>query len=608
MSLVPETYFNYYFNQIGSLRGGGLHYYPNYVNVSSYTETYNFNEVFKAKITGLDPDVNVDWSTALVKELLTFPNNVKLQIQVYCFRQTVAETVHTGIQGRVIATYEGNTVSLSGLTLSEFGGWWTGNGYYAYTPMAFAENVGITLYIQTSYPMSSVIEGVTQVESLDVFCAVPTLTINNEGSSKYIFNPNMSSNTLYNLEYGSDESKEFYYYGVETAAGDNDKPIFPLAIVKITDLEELLDSLKEINDEGLNDTEDITGKPRVDGDPAQDSDPSGTGGGNGNYTGGSGDGYSGYDNNSDPIDFPELPTNGALDSGAIHAHLVNNTLLTALFTELWNASLFDLNTFQKLLTEPLNALISLQCLPITPTSSGSPQIMLGNYETGVGAPQITQQYYSIDCGELTIKRYYGSAMDYSPYTKVEIFLPFIGIKQLKAEDVIGFTIAIQYNMDILTGDLTAQIKCGQSVLYKFTGNCKATIPISANINSQLTTLVKGAGTVLGVTAGGMAGAGTAAISAAINTSLSKSYVQRSGDISGSVGLLDHFLPYLIIHRPIQSLAKNFKTFKGYPSNITATLSTLTGYTEVEHIHLTGINATDTELTEIEKLLKSGVII
>ena len=104
-------------------------------------------------------------------------------------------------------------------------------------------------------------------------------------------------------------------------------------------------------------------------------------------------------------------------------------------------------------------------------------------------------------------------------------------------------------------------------------------------------------------------AGAAAISTAVNVAMAKTHVSRSGSMNGSVGLLDDFTPYLILHRPKQSLAADFKSFKGYPSNITAILSSLSGYTEVEYIHLTGINgATDTELTEIENLLKNGVII
>ena len=99
------------------------------------------------------------------------------------------------------------------------------------------------------------------------------------------------------------------------------------------------------------------------------------------------------------------------------------------------------------------------------------------------------------------------------------------------------------------------------------------------------------------------------MSAANAVSSSKVTTQRVGNISGGVSLMDDFVPYLIVHRPIQSLAQNYAQNKGYTSNISAALSSLNGYTEVEYIHLDGISgATDAELNEIERLLKEGVII
>ena len=41
---------------------------------------------------------------------------------------------------------------------------------------------------------------------------------------------------------------------------------------------------------------------------------------------------------------------------------------------------------------------------------------------------------------------------------------------------------------------------------------------------------------------------------------------------------------------------------------TVTLSDLTGYTEIYNIHLEDMSCTDNEKTEIERLLKEGVII
>lgn len=330
--------------------------------------------------------------------------------------------------------------------------------------------------------------------------------------------------------------------------------------------------------------------------PSQDHDPSGPGGGDGEM-----------DDTSDPIDFPELPTNGAMSSGAIKCFVVSAAHLIAVFNKLWNTSIFDIATFQKLLEAPLDSLISLQCVPIVPTAGANASIKFGNFDTEVSAPTVTTEYYTIDCGTLKVSEYWGNALDYSPYTKAQIFLPFVGIRDLQVDDIMGKTLSIKYNMDILTGNLTAQIKCGQSVLYKFNGIAKQTIPVTSRVNDALERAVKGA--AITAAAGSGAGLAAAAISTAINVAMAKTHVSRAGDISGVAGILDDFTPYLILHRPQQSIAKDFRNFKGYPSNISAVLSTLSGYTEVEYIHLEGITgATDAELNEIERLLKSGVII
>ena len=168
---------------------------------------------------------------------------------------------------------------------------------------------------------------------------------------------------------------------------------------------------------------------------------------------------------------------------------------------------------------------------------------------------------------------------------------------------------MKYNYDILTGNFVAMLKCGQSVLYRYPGNIKEGIPVSARTAEALEQLVKGSLSTAAKAPGNGTAAAMTGISTAVNVAMSKTHVARSGEISGPAALLDEFVPYLIIHRPKQSLASSFKTQKGYPSNITAVLGTCSGYTEVEYIHLTGIDgATDTELNEIEDLLKKGVII
>lgn len=333
---------------------------------------------------------------------------------------------------------------------------------------------------------------------------------------------------------------------------------------------------------------------------APEDDTSGTGGGGGSY-----------DPTSDPIDFPSLPTGGALTSGMIKGFVIGSVALSQLQNKLWDMSIFDIATqFQKLVNQPLDCLISLHALPVLPTTGNSEEIKLGSFATGVNGLRITNQYVTIDCGTYTVPLFWGSALDYAPYTTAAIYLPFIGIRELKIEDIQGLTIGLKYHVDVLNGSCTAFIKCGASVLYSFTGSCIQHIPATSQTSDLLHNNISSIGPVaVGLATGNPAAAVAGGVAGAINSATAKNHVSRSGDLAGSAGILGEFTPYLIFHRPKQSLAKNYNRFKGYPCNITYTLSSLTGYTEVEHVHLTGITgATDTELSEIERLLKKGVII
>lgn len=337
------------------------------------------------------------------------------------------------------------------------------------------------------------------------------------------------------------------------------------------------------------------------GEPAGGGDNSGTGGGGGNY-----------DPTSDPIDFPSLPVGGPLTSGMIKGFVMNSGNLIGLQSKLWDMSIFDIATqFQKLVNQPLDCLISLHCLPFIPTEGTTPEeIKLGSFPTGISANRVAAQYMEIDAGSIAISEYWGSALDYAPFTQVEIYVPFVGIRNLKIEDIEGLTLALKYHVDVLTGDCVAYLKCGQSVLYSWTGNCLTHIPCTANSSDLLAKNIAAVGAVgVGLATGNPAAAAAGSIAGAVNTATAKNHVQRSGEVAGSSGLMSGFDAYLIFHRPKQSLAKDYNKFKGYTCNITYKLSTLKGYTEVEHVHLTGISgATDAELAEIKSLLTEGVII
>lgn len=557
----------------------------------SHKPVFRTGTVLHFDCDDFDSAVNVDAAHAYKKHLFSYGNDLSIDAYIYSTdNHTDADPIHVDVYGTAkdgITTTTGyGQLNLQCTGMSQYGAF-SCTGQLLKT---FGFSLcPITDYYDANNPPT---EGVTQPINQLMEFIMPTMA----GSE--IWGNNITADTVYSLYY-DDDAPSIYLH-----IDGSDTGLTPIMgyLFAVNDMDTWWAGLETY---GHNPYMFSIIDPDA---PSGDDDPSQPGGGGGQYTGG---GMGGYDKRSDPVDFPNLPTGGALSCGAVKAYHVTETNLVKFFTDLWSTSVFDVATFQKLVSEPLEALISLHCIPFYPSEGVSSHIHLGNFDFNneLSAPIITNQYKTVKCGTVTVPYYWGSFLDADPYTKVEIYLPFIGMKTLDADDVIGLTLEVRYNIDILTGDLTANIKCGQSVLYKFQGNCKANIPVTSMKNDIIERINTAVFAVGGSLTGGAAAVGTSIIASAVSVTLAKTHISRSGDLSGAVGMLDEFTPYLIIHRPIQSLPDSYARDKGRPSNITATLSSLKGYTEVEYIHLTGIDgATDQELEEIESLLKSGVII
>lgn len=337
-------------------------------------------------------------------------------------------------------------------------------------------------------------------------------------------------------------------------------------------------------------------------------------GGDSESGGGTGD----FDGTGDDIDIPSLPTVSANDTGFITLFNPSITQLKNLASYMWSG-LFDLNTYRKLFADPMDCILGLSIVPVAVPNGSSKEVKVGNISTGVSMTTASTQYVEVDCGSLNVNEYWGAYLDYDPYTKAEIYLPYIGTHPIAVDDIMKKNVAVKYHVDILSGACTAYVKCGGSVLYTFIGQCSSSIPITANdwtnvINGVLSiagsigTMVATGGLSAPISTGSLMGAAAAAgpiASTAINTM--KPSVEKSGSMSGTGGMLSIQTPYLILTRPRQALPSSQNAFMGYPSFITEYLGGLSGYTEIEAIHLDGISATDAEIQELETLLYKGVI-
>lgn len=354
---------------------------------------------------------------------------------------------------------------------------------------------------------------------------------------------------------------------------------------------------------------------------------------------------------SDDIDFPTLPTLSAINTGFVSLWSPTNEQMLNLSRYMWNADILTADFWKKLIANPMELIFGLNIIPVDLRAQesyyvGTPHnVVVGLRDTQIEMDTVTSQWIEYDCGYIDIDETWGAYLDYDPYTKLDIYLPFCGVHPIRTDDFMPGRIHVKYHIDLLSGSCVAIIKSTKtdehgdvlnSVVYQFMGNCATQVPVTSSqyadavrsaisIAASVGTMVAGGiGTVAGAAAKaanqtltntGLVQNSMHIASDVINTGASigenvmnlKPSIERSGAIGSSAALLSVQVPYLILTRPRQAKPDSQQMYTGYPSFITEDLVDLKGWTEVQAIHLEGIPCTANELSEINELLKSGVI-
>ena len=306
---------------------------------------------------------------------------------------------------------------------------------------------------------------------------------------------------------------------------------------------------------------------------------------------------------------PVVPPSGSASS--LYA-IYNPTLsqINAFGAWLWSDDFVD--QIKKLFNDPMQAIIGLHKVYATPATGGSQTIKVGYLDSGVSARIVSNQYTTIDCGTVRLSEQFHNVFDYSPYTEINLYLPFIGIVNINVSDVMRSSIHIVYHVDVLSGACLAEVKVTRDsaggTLYQYAGNASVTLPISSGSYMGIVSAVAGvAGGIAGTIASGGSALPLIASSAGAMFN-AHTRVEHSGGFSGNAGAMGGKIPYLIISRPQTEMADGFENYIGYPSNFTSTIGSCNGFVKVIECHVENTNATNSELTEIDSLLKEGVII
>lgn len=329
---------------------------------------------------------------------------------------------------------------------------------------------------------------------------------------------------------------------------------------------------------------------------------------------------------TDIVPLQNLPSIGAVNSRMIELFCPTSIQINDLADFLFSYNFFD--WLQKDLTNLDQILLSFGMVPFSVTKSGTQSITLLGFDISSWAHPIyldtvAEQYVELDMGTINLAtnpkiHRSDSVFDYSPFSRLGVYLPFIGFQELDIDEFRERSVHLVYRVDLLSGSCIALLGTDLGWIYQFSGNCLTQLPLTS---SDISGIVNGAIQIattaaIGGTSSAIAGGGEKIVggivsdsSATANSTMGmKPNFKHSGSIGASGSMMAVKQPYLFLTTPREAVPKQYQKYSGLPSNITARLGDLSGFTVVEDIRLNGLVATSSEVSEIYDLLKKGVII
>lgn len=271
---------------------------------------------------------------------------------------------------------------------------------------------------------------------------------------------------------------------------------------------------------------------------------------------------------------------------------------------LWGSNIFD--NFSLICNNPIENIISCKSIPLS-LDGTTQKIILGNVDTGVNGDKVANNFTSQTIGSIKITEKYNNFLDYSPYTNIIIYLPYVGFKELDTNLVMNKTLSISYTVDIITGGCLCQIKSDGVRLYEFNGNLGIDIPITASNRAQVEAGYISSG--IGIASSAASGNIVGAVTSLINSAEAQYHYASTSSPNPMCVASTNRTCYVMLDRPTYQTLKSFNHTRGKKCYLTKTINTLKGYTICdEHIDLSGIRATDSEKEELIKILSSGFFV
>ena len=312
-----------------------------------------------------------------------------------------------------------------------------------------------------------------------------------------------------------------------------------------------------------------------------------------------------------PIDLNN-PTETALSLSNIQIYLLTKSQLIAFITDMWDFSWSELanNMMTGIYNNLIDNVQSIRVMPFSGDEMGIVEnvssIQCGWWSHSANVLKLKTnttggEMAKKTAGTFKFKEIFKGWADYSPYTSIELYLPYYDSIPLDTNLFMSHTLKVQYVIDALTGTITYYLFCDDTFVMSYTANVSANVPVSLSSRVEATSDIAKNLVNFGENAAGLRPVGIVSGSTTVSTSKLINDATESGKF---------FMPTkcsVRITRPAYTKSKKYASVYGYPCYGSYKLADLKGYTVVENYksHYTkGIKKDEEDM--IKSMMESGV--
>lgn len=239
------------------------------------------------------------------------------------------------------------------------------------------------------------------------------------------------------------------------------------------------------------------------------------------------------------------------------------------------------------------------------TTAGSNTIYLGTFETQQSLSKLVTDTI-VRSANVSIPWQASDFRRRSPFTELYLYLPYIGMTRLSAENLIGQTsLKVDYALSVRDGSIICTVSSGSEIIGQYSGNVGISVPVGiSNLNAAKVaqSILTGVGSLATKNIGVI---GMSALNFADSVTPNYSCI---GGLDGLAGIAtnQNITCYTVFHDTIAAPNQNLAVI-GAPSMCSKSLGSLTGFCQCLDAHVAA-PAEAQELEEIDNYLNSGFYI